>query len=351
MNSIAGAAFYESGSAFNLLRPMNVAVAPGSTAEKTIHTHTGLPGTRVSVFSENSQTIPLSPAHDLVYYGGKTIPDLSYFNFYLGGSRAWHENDIQNIDLALEAAMSDAYLNNVLLQYFDNRVISSTFKGSQVLPEPQPALFSQGDVEQLLSRFYSEGIIEGHDLSMTVFNLMLPRGTVLNNSPDGTGHVQGAPDNQQLQDEMVDSLHGLCGYHGSVHLRDKAGATITLYYTVGVFSESMKGRTNGVTVFDQPWKNVVATFYHLLNEVRTDPDVSDAIRAGDTPEALKFLGWVSRRGEECGDMILSNDQLPGGVYREVELTDGGGSVPVQLLFSNAIHAPEGPLARPHHLNR
>jgi hypothetical protein len=26
-------------------------------------------------------------------------------------------------------------------------------------------------------------------------------------------------------------------------------------------------------VFDQPWKNVLATFYHELNEARTDPDV------------------------------------------------------------------------------
>jgi hypothetical protein len=54
-------------------------------------------------------------------------------------------------------------------------------------------------------------------------------------------------------------------------------------------------------VFDQPWKNVVATFYHELNEARTDPDVEDAIRAGNDPAAIKFLGWVSRKGEECGN--------------------------------------------------
>jgi hypothetical protein len=36
-----------------------------------------------------------------------------------------------------------------------------------------------------------------------------------------------------------------------------------------------------IVVFDQPWKNVVATFYHELNEARTDADVEDAIRAGN----------------------------------------------------------------------
>ena len=38
-----------------------------------------------------------------------------------------------------------------------------------------------------------------------------------------------------------------------------------------------------------------------LNEVRTDPDVEDAIRARDDPNAIQFLGWTSQQGEECGD--------------------------------------------------
>ena len=39
---------------------------------------------------------------------------------------------------------------------------------------------------------------------------------------------------------------------------------------------------NGIPVFDRPWKNVVATLYHELNEARTDADVEDAIRAGSS---------------------------------------------------------------------
>src|SRR5207302_8571079 len=67
-------------------------------------------------------------------------------------------------------------------------------------------------------------------------------------------------------------------FHGSVHPPDGT----TVYYAVGVFSEVLPdGRTNGIVAFNAPWKNVVATFYHELNEARTDADVEDAIRAGN----------------------------------------------------------------------
>lgn len=55
------------------------------------------------------------------------------------------------------------------------------------------------------------------------------------------------------------------------------GADTIVYYAIGVYSE---GR-NGIPAFDEPWKNVVATFYHELNEARTDPDVEEAVRTGN----------------------------------------------------------------------
>ena len=64
-----------------------------------------------------------------------------------------------------------------------------------------------------------------------------------------------------------------------------------IYYAIGAYSEQLPdGQINGIPVFDQPWKNVVATFYHELNEARTDPDVEDAIRAGNDPSAINFIG-------------------------------------------------------------
>src|SRR5215472_5023709 len=66
-------------------------------------------------------------------------------------------------------------------------------------------------------------------------------------------------------------------YHGSVHFEDN-GKQVTVYYSANVFSQPLaNGRENGIAVFDAPWKNVVATLYHEMNEFRTDPDVRDAI--------------------------------------------------------------------------
>jgi len=124
----------------------------------------------------------------------------------------------------------------------------------------------------------------------------------------------------------------------------------TVYYAVGVYSQTSAGSsTNGIVAFDEPWKNVVATFYHELNEARTDPDVEDAIKAGNGGE--RFLGWMSTQGEECGDFPVFEDPSLSKVFVEVPLADGSGTVPVQLQYSNAVHGPEGPIASPHQAAR
>ena len=74
-----------------------------------------------------------STADDLIFHGGKTIQDLKFTNFYVAGDTAWDATDIQNIDQALSAAMSDVNLNNVMLQYY-NGPITSQFLGSHTLP-------------------------------------------------------------------------------------------------------------------------------------------------------------------------------------------------------------------------
>jgi hypothetical protein len=328
-------------------RPMNVYVRRGSSAEKTFRKRTGSP-----VPKAIAPGIAPSPEHDLKYQGGKTIQDLRFMNFYVGGD-AWDKSDIASIDKALSAAMSDQDLNNVMVQYFPGP-ITTTFDGSQTLPGSAPQVISQGDVEQLVATFYSGGKLKGHDLTSTVFNFMLPPGTVLNTDTTTTGggeHVAAGVKRQVaavkphalVPKDEADSLNGLGGYHGSVHV----SGTDTVYYAVGVYSQTeANGTVNGIPVFDQPWKNVVGTFYHELNEARTDADVEDAIRAGNSPNANSFLGWVSDQGEECGDFPVSE---AGGnlaeVFQEVELTDNSGTVPVQFMYSDAAHGPEGPIAQ------
>jgi hypothetical protein len=227
---------------------------------------------------------------NLEFFGGKTLPKLAWTHVYLG---RWAAADRKHLDRALPAAMADARLNGVLQQYFPGETIESVFQGSQAGPVPA-ARVDKPAVERLVKALKLPGVA----------TLLLPPGVV-------------------LADGDLTSEHGLGGYHGSV-----AG----LYYAVAVYSEG----TNGIVAFDEPWKNVCATVYHELEEVRTDPDVEDAARTGDT----KRLGWYSPRGGEIGDIPISES---GGdlsaVFQEVPLAKGRGTVPVQLMWSNRDSAP------------
>ncbi len=319
-------------------RPMNVFVAPGSSAEARLRGAAPIP-------EAIAPGIQPSPAHDLVYNGGKTIANLSFYNFYIGGSAAWQSSDIQSIDSALSAALSDVNLNNVMVQYFPGGAISSHFLGSQVLPGPPPTVFSQGDVEALAASLATSGSLAAYDLTSTVFNFLLPSGAVLNTNT-AVSPQAAALSRSALPHDEADSLNGLGGYHGSIHPAVN-GQKTTVYYAIGVYSEvESDGTVNGIPVFDEPWKNIVATFYHELNEARTDADVEDAILAGNSPTANQFIGWMSAQGEECGDYPVAEANPLTQVFQEVALTDGSGTVPVQFQYSDAVHGPEGPVSTP-----
>ena len=335
------------------IRPMNVQVARGSSAERAFRAVASLPG-QIARPEAIVPGIGPTPAHDLKFHGGRTIVNLTFKNFYIGGGSSWQPNDVQSIDQALAAAMSDQDLNNVMVQYFAGHPITTAALPSEILPGAPPSVVSQGDVENIVRDLYTQGKLAGTDLGSTVFNFMLPSGTVLNTDPTPTGQP-AAPQRAQarrrpaIPHDEDDSLNGLGGYHGSVHVPTPAGGgQDTVYYAVGVYSETLAdGSTNGIPVFDQPWKNVVATFYHELNEARTDADVEDAIAAGNDPNATTFLGWTSNQGEECGDFPVAEANPLTLVFQEVTLTNGNGTVPVQFQYSNAVHGPEGPIATPH----
>jgi hypothetical protein len=337
------------------VRPLRVFVGHRSKAEKGFRSRAAMP--KPTALAPGP---PPTPEHDLVFHGGRTIQDLLFANFYVGGSDAWQANDMQYIDQALAAAMSDTDLNNVMCQYYPSGEITSTFQGSQVLAGPPPQTVSQGDVENLVRTLFQAGTLSGFDLTTTVFNFMLPSGTILNTDPAPTNstitaRVESSRPAQKLEkpipagapaEQEEDSTQGLGGYHGSVHVVTGTDS-VTIYYAVGVYSETLAdGTTNGIPVFDQPWKNVVATFYHELNEARTDSDVEDAIRAGNDPSALQFLGWVSSQGEECGDFPVFEANPLTEVFQEVELTDQSGTIPIQFQYSDADHGPGEPRDTP-----
>lgn len=127
-----------------------------------------------------------------------------------------------------------------------------------------------------------------------------------------------------------------------------AATNITLYFSANVYSEIQasgrdKGRENGIAVFNKPWKNVVGTLYHEINEFRTDADVNDAIQNNSND----FLGWTSRSGREVGDQPIFAETNLNQVFKEVKASTSSKRVPVQFMYSNAVHGAEGPISSPH----
>ena len=294
---------------------------------------------------------PAEQAYNLRYFGGKTIEKLTFTHVYLGGKAAWNPADVQNIDHALPAAMEDPDLNNVISQYYADEKPTTTFKPSRFLEGALPNTVYKDTIENLVATLDQQNGLSGFDLTSSVFCFMLPPGVVLVDG-NSKGHAEKDDDDDKKpkynpalgeKDEADDSKHGLGGYHGSVHAKHGAKTDI-VYYAIGVYSEG----DNGIVAFDAPWKSMCATFYHELNEARTDPDVEDAINAGDTPAANKFLGWYSDKGGEIGDIPMEEAGANlGTVMKEVPLTGGKGTVPIQLMWSNAVSGPEGPIATKH----
>ena len=276
--------------------PLSVVLRPDSEAAASYRSAVLAPG--------------FGPEAGLVlrFLGGKTLPHLRYSIVYLG---SWQAQERSELDHALAAAMRDRGLNNVLAQYFPRAEVTTTFAGSKV---------HEGSLPERVTRDVVEALVPSLDLGPTVACLLLPKGAVLVDTGD------------------VDSKHGLGGYHGSVKVNGSER-----YYAVAVYSDG----DNGIVAFDEPWKNVCATLYHELQETRTDPDVEDAIRLGSAPGADRLLGWYSPRGGEIGDipMAEAGGDL-GRVRKEVPLADGSGTVPIQLMWSNAAGGPEGPIPTP-----
>jgi hypothetical protein len=321
------------------IRPMNVVVAPGTPADATFRKH------REAHAAAIEPGFPPLSQLDMHDFSGRTILDLKYVNFFVADPDAWDPTDVQNIDANLRAAMTDVNLNNVLAQYFGGDVPTTTAMPRRTLSETVPADVFKDTIEGIVARLHSSGSLSDIDLASTVLNFMLPPGTVLH-SGSSTGAADDDDDRgRQFDEEESDSNNGLGGYHGSIHPTDG----VSVYYAVGVFSEMNGNDQIGIVAFDQPWKNVVATFYHELQEARTDPDVGDAAHSADE----NSLGWYSLFkdfGGEIGDIPINEAGGLGkplsSVFQEVPLTDESGTVPIQLMYSNVDHGPAGPTSQP-----
>ncbi len=320
-----------------MMRRLNVVLGPQSAAHRKVAPAAPEPS-EAAPDANLAEGFKPQPAWNLKDIGGKTISDLTFVSRYVGGAAAWQQSDMQNIDHALQSALTDTELQKVIAQYF-NGPITSAMLPSAVSDAPVGATVYKDTAEKLATQMHAEGALGAADPASSVINVMLPEGVVLSDDfsphykpPAGTEekHERRRKGTIKLDpDDAADSKNGLGGYHGSIHLE---GGT-TIYYAVGVYSKG----DNGIAAFDESWKNVVATFYHELNEARTDCDVEDVNANNDD----NLLGWYSETGQgEIGDLPINEcEGNLGLVFKEVPLADGSGTVPIQVLWSNAASGP------------
>ena len=297
--------------------PMRIQVLPGSEAEHHYYRSAARYSDKSIERKALAPGVTASPQDDLVFRGGKSVPQMGFQNIYLGHSSDFAPGDMASIDDAIMRVMRDEQLKNIIQQYFPGKTLSYDIAESVILEEARPNEMEEVDVQNKIVDLFDRNLILATDQDRTCFNLILPPETIL--KLDGSS-----------------SLAGLGGYHGSVHFF-RGGQSRTLYYSANVYSAIRAGRRNGIPFFSDPWKNVVCTLYHELIEFQTDADVGDAIRQNDR----RFIGWNSNRGQEIGDQPISANSLD-RVFKEVLTLPGPRATPVQFMYSNAVHGAAGP---------
>jgi hypothetical protein len=138
-------------------QPMRIQARPGSLAEQRYYRSSGLPKGGWPKPTVIAPGISPKPLDDLIYHGGKLVPQMEFQNIYLGGQASWQESDIESIDAAITMAMQDRRLNNVIKQYFvDVPSLTCDPRPSVVLEEASPKSFDEPDVQATVVRLCKE---------------------------------------------------------------------------------------------------------------------------------------------------------------------------------------------------
>ena len=161
----------------NATRLMRIQARPGSLVEARHYRYPQRGWVQPDAIARG---IPPDASADLVFHGGKTVPQMEFQNIFLGGQASWQASDIDQINTAITLAMQDRKLNNVVKQYFDSGVnLTCDARPLLVLEEAKPDQLDEPGVQQLVSRLLQQGKVSDSDLGTTIFNLLLPPGSVL----------------------------------------------------------------------------------------------------------------------------------------------------------------------------
>ena len=93
--------------------PMRIQVAPGSEAE---YRHYRAAARRSDDSVEREALAPgvsASPKDDLIFRGGKTLPQMGFQNIYLGRSSDFAPGDVESIDDAITRVIRDEQLQKI----------------------------------------------------------------------------------------------------------------------------------------------------------------------------------------------------------------------------------------------
>src|SRR6266851_5125659 len=92
--------------------PMRIQARKGSPVEKRSYAKSALPGGTWPMPRAIAPGIDPAPLEDLIFHGGKAVPQMEYQNIFLGSAADWPPGDVNLIDRAIALAMRDKRLNN-----------------------------------------------------------------------------------------------------------------------------------------------------------------------------------------------------------------------------------------------
>ena len=123
-------------------RPMRIQARKGSLAEKRYYLRSGLPGGIWPMPKAIAPGIDPAPLDDLMFHGGKVVPQMEFQNVYLGSKSSWHPSDIASIDSEIASRYQSLFSSDPVYQLVarDERhhkrvIVAETLKGEALMNE------------------------------------------------------------------------------------------------------------------------------------------------------------------------------------------------------------------------